>query len=363
MRPSRKPLSHHDVVIVCEGSTTEYNYFCEIRDFITQNITSPTFSSILVIPSNTDAVKSKSGRKTREMAPDASQWRYYMLSEDNENDYQEYRAQPVRYVREAELFLLKKNYDEAWAVYDWDEKPGQNQKKHSKVQPILQRNQGRLFVAFSSYSFEEWILAHFERNTKKFSTSDCSDILGHSYMCGSASADTQYDCHGEKCIAGYLREQGYIPIYSKSDKNLFSTYTLKEGKVSRKAIFNASWLRFKGSRFSSDAYTDVDYLVSKLIDDNYCCEWFSLGESFSFSGTNLQIDKDGTLLKVKNIGKMSFVLTSSNISLTDANGDKNHSVLSGNIIIQPGEDYSVSITEAFSVLRLTNRNKDYFIEI
>lgn len=117
MRQSRKSIDHCDIVIVCEGSTTEYNYFCEIRDYLNMlAIKKSPYTHILIIPGDTDPIIAKSGRPLRKMNPDASQWRYYIMSEENETDYRQYCAQPIRYVREAELFLKYRNYDEAWAV-------------------------------------------------------------------------------------------------------------------------------------------------------------------------------------------------------------------------------------------------------
>ena len=351
------------MIIVCEGSTTEYNYFCEIRDYMMNNVACPAYSYVHIIPGDTDPVTATSGRPLRKMEPDISPWRYYAMCEDNEEDYQYYHSQPVRYVREAELFLEKLCYDEAWAVYDWDEKPGQCQKKHTAVIPILQRNQGKLFVAFSSYSFEEWILAHFEHNITKFSDSDCSDTSGHSYLCGSDNANPLNDCHGTRCIAGYLRLCRYVPQYSKTDKHLFSTYTLDAGKVNRKALFNASWLRFKGKRFSSDAYTDVDVLVCKMLSDDYRCEWFSLGSTFELNGTSLKIVENGDCLEMINEGDKSCLLTPSSFMTVNADGAKAHSLLEHNSLLSPGCSYSVEKSKLDSLLKLSSINKDCFVEI
>lgn len=363
MRRSRKAAIHRDVVIVCEGSTTEYNYFCEVRKYINDNIENPVYTNIRIIPGDSDSVSANSNRPSRVMVPDASKWRYYEMAEESIEEYRKYRAQPVRYVREAELFLKEKFYDEAWAVYDWDEKTNQHQKKHAEVFPLLQRNQGKLFVAFSSYSFEEWILSHFERNEKKFTESDCSDVSKHSYMCGSIKADNENDCHGDKCIAGYIRSRGYIPFYSKGDKSLFSNYTLRGGKVNRYAIFNAAWLRYKGQRFSSDAYTDVDILVRKMLGDDYSCEWHSLDDPFPFGGTVLKIVERDSYLYVKNVGNQSCGLTPSNFVTTNINGQKGHALLDCNYLLRPGECHDIDRRKVEALLKFVSVNSDYIIDI
>lgn len=247
--------------------------------------------------------------------------------------------------------------------YDWDEKLDNRQKKHEEVIPILNRNSGRLSIAFSSYSFEEWILAHFEHNSTKYYESDCSDSFGHSYMCGSTKANPDNDCHGERCIAGYLRSRGYIPFYSKGDKRIFSNITLKEGKISRKALINASWLRSKGSCFSSDAYTTVDILVCKLMAEDYRCDWCRIGSSFAFSRTTLKIvENDGSYI-VQNMGDISIILNSSNIFSTDAGGSMERSLLNIFFLLEPGGCYSIEKNNVDSLLKFSTDNHDVFVEL
>ena len=321
MRRLREAKYHNELVIVCEGSTTEYNYFDEIRNLKEEGrFPSSPYTYIHIIPGDSDYVVETS-RKKRTLYGSKDDCRYFEKGEQSKEEYDKYKSQPVRYVREAELFLKdsESSFDEAWAVYDWDVKPDKPQeKKHKDVMPLLERNAHKLNIAFSSYSFEEWFLMHFEKNDKVFICSDCSDEKDKSYMCGTHKANySGHDCHGTMCIAGLLREKNYIRYYTKEDRNLFTQYTFKNGAFCQKALYNAAWLRSRSKKFCEDPYTNVDELVCRMVGIKQRVIWVKLGDAFPWGGSDITISLESGKLRIENVGSKSCLLRYSNISVTD----------------------------------------------
>lgn len=309
---AKRSISKNEIIIVCEGSSTEYNYFTDLKEYVEKHQDVSPYTFIRILPAVDERVQQNNGRQPRHLMGDKAQLQYYESKEANVADYEKYKAQPVRYVREAELQVIENDYTEGWAVFDWDEKttdPDKKQKKHDSVNPILDRNPGRVFVAFSSYSFEQWLLCHYECCDRKFTVSDHEADSKHSAMCGSPMAVVGKCCDGNDCMAGYLRVKSYIPSYKKEDKSLFTTITLQGNKVSRKALFNASLLRHSfGPRFSERPYTDVDILVCKLINDEFSYHWVSLDVDFLYNDTMLRVTVDGKNITIVNTGSRNCVL-------------------------------------------------------
>lgn len=337
---AKRTINKNEIIIVCEGSSTEYNYFTDLKSHIEKHPDISPYTFIRILPAVDERVQQNNGRQPRHLMGDKQQLQYYESKEANKADYELYKAQPVRYVREAELQVIENDYSEGWAVYDWDEKtpdPDKKQKKHDSVNPILARNTGKLFVAFSSYSFEQWLLCHYECCHHQFTVSDHEADNKHSAMCGSSEAVAGKCCDGKDCMAGYLRMKSYIPQYRKEDKHLFSTETLQGTKVSRKAIFNATLLRHcHGPRFSERPYTDVDILVCKLMGDTFTYHWISPDVEFQCNGTNLRISIDGNHITIINTGSRTCLLAQSKFYWGDEYQDNQEAVYAKTIPLSPG---------------------------
>ena len=173
------------------------------------------------------------------------------------------QAVPLRYVALTQCYdeLYKGIYDELWAVFD---KNGHTHHKEAFELAAKGVNGKKTYIGFSSRSFEEWILLHFEKNQIKFEKTTCA-------LCEDKKNQTS--CHGEMCLVGYLRTN-YLPNYAKSNKNnnlneLMQTLYDKQNV----AFENTAWLRaqMQSELKQSDEkiyllnpYTDVDVLVKKI---------------------------------------------------------------------------------------------------
>lgn len=300
---SSRSLHQDNIVILCEGTKTEYQYFCSIRDYL-NNTNSNRFSDIKIVPVESEMVNPPGSRKKRKLKRDNSGLNlnicYYCLQEDSAQLYEQYKSEPTRFVRETYLFMERGRYKYGWAVYDHDDHP-------DRQNADVQARKWGVKIAFSSRCFEEWLLMHFERNDTIFTTSECKDTNGNEKRCGIGIPDS---CHGEICIGGCLREKNFIPNYKKTDvSNLFTNYTLPRLEQS---LVNSAWLNHLEDGtpyYDRRRYTNVGDLILFLLDRNDCVEWKVFGSSFSFRGTNLCIDKQDDIIVLKNIGKITCITT------------------------------------------------------
>lgn len=302
MARKERQTKKNNIVIVCEGEDTEPAYLEDLKRAI-KNSDGP-YDEIRIVPfgneakmaSARDALLKKHSRKLRTMNSPLVRLsgKFYWVKEEVDVDtYERYKGQPTRYVREAQLFL-EDGYVEAWAVYDQDKFPDHEQAR------ALAESDPNLNIAFTSVSFEEWLLLHFERNEKPFPQSCCKKNK-KDIGCGDHKSGDENDCHGTLCIAGYLRENNLIPDFAKSNTNLFSKYTLKRLNLAR---VNASWVRTLSPDkvvYQQNPYTDFDQLLSKLmgLEDRYI--WIGNAETYIIDRCQIGIsrnfkDKEITLI-------------------------------------------------------------------
>lgn len=292
----RRTTSKNNIVILCEGTDTEVNYFKDLRNYVDYR-----FDEIKILPIVEEKVSHKnSNRKQRQLK---SSSHYYEKEELNNEDYERYRAQPVRYVREVQLIMQEDGYTEGWAVFDKDKFT------HHAEAFELAASVDNLHIAFSSYCIEEWFLTHFERNSRAFTASVCKDVSGKDLGCGTG---VDNDCHGHICLGGYIREHGYIPDYAKNKDSIFQNYTLPRLEH---CYVNAAWIRTLSSSqaiYERNPYTDVDVLVKRLLGDDREHHWHRLDEPFDFCGSELIIYRGDEHLIFNNCGSRSFALNGSN---------------------------------------------------
>lgn len=136
--------------------------------------------------------------------------------------------------------LLEEKDDEAWVVYDKD-----GYTKHDQALELANASP-HVNIAFSSVSFEQWVLLHYERSDKAYAKS--------------------------KNVIEHLRNRNYLQNYSK--RSGFHLFRFLE-KRTHIAIENAAWLRHqmyyklqeaKGRFYEVNPYTTVDRLVGKLMN-------------------------------------------------------------------------------------------------
>lgn len=243
---------------------------------------------------------------------------------------------PLKWVRHARQ-ILSEGVDEAWAVYDKDEHPTHKEALEEAAKVV----DGKCVnVAFSSRSFEYYLLLHFEYIYRAFLQTECGErIKGnkHIFECGTNKMPDK-DCHGSACINGYARSKGYW-TETKSDN---STYPLVKGKLI-KGMVNACRLRCESDAntdvpiYERNPYTDVDRLVGRLIGkvtvpygDNYhICE----------SGLDYVISLIDEGIEIVNHSDKSLLFSKGKITIFDWDNDTIQILNEKSIVIYPQERY------------------------
>lgn len=270
-----------NIVIVCEGTETEYHYLEELKSIVEERLPE-RFSDIRIIPTPKELkeCEQRNHAPKRSLKGSGNSGWYYTQEEELPEDYVRYKQQPTRYVREAQLYLADGSYNEAWAVYDFDNFPD-----HAQARALAEKDE-RLHIAFSSVSFEEWLLLHFELNRTAFQKAVCKkkkkDIL-----CGTGKHAN--DCNGTICVGGRLRSQHFLPDYDKQGDKLFATleHRLEHARI------GAAWTRTlnpKADIWLQNPYTDFDCLVNRLLGYSTDYRWAACGEAVSVMHTQILVD-------------------------------------------------------------------------
>ena len=341
----------NNIVIVCEGTETEYDYFTGLKNYLGD---SGKYYTIKIVPTK-DPEGIQGGnrqRKNRKLNGDRDTLRYYEQVEESRELYDRYHKQPTRYVREAQLFLKDNIYTEAWAVFDNDDFPDlENAFK-------LASTDDNLNIAYSSISFEEWLLHHFERNAKVFDRSECKTD-GKSIGCNKDKG-----CRGEHCIAGRLRAQGYLPDYKKNNKEDKKKdredFFIQTRSHLEQARINAAWMRHlqDGPIYERNPYTDVDKLVARMLEVHTDYEWIRLGEVFTYMGAKIKVTKDEYGVRIHIDG--DCLLTKENLLNIDLSGCK-HRLLPSNLHMSNDISESLPVTEPY--LCFVDGWQTYFIDL
>jgi hypothetical protein len=176
----------------------------------------------------------------------------------------------------------KQDFDELWVVFDKD-----GYTKHKEAFELAEAN--KINIAFSSISFETWILLHFERNHYPFAKS--ANIIHEKFH------------NNDTYLIDYAKS-GYYNVYPKIQHK------------TKTAFENASWLRnwliAKNRRFSVyelNPYTDIDFLVKKLKLDHFVYEYREPDQSLIFEGVEMIFNNvnDEYVIKITNLTNRSLV--------------------------------------------------------
>lgn len=330
----KQPI-HKTMMIICEGTVTEPKYLNDLVAEVKHK--APNYViKILPIPPK-DELEAEVGQSyIRKPSKRKS-----LKAVENEPEHQfipeEFRAQPLEYVWKAKEAL--KVDSEVWAVFDRDEHPALTAAFKLAEDSVDSK---WVNIAFSSRSFEMWLLLHFELNDFPFPKTLCRKRtrLGSGkkrknhdeyFLCGENKGHAE-DCKGTKCITGYMKENALIP--KKSDiKNTRFQGVFKDNV--NYAINNALELRkIVGSKETVtldklDPYTDFDKLVFKLLHIEYDYQWFnSFDVSISKIKFNLSIESNTLTFKVENSSMITYVYIPENFCLLD---------IENNCIVNVGE--------------------------
>lgn len=337
----------NNIVIVCEGSETEAPYFEALKAEV-ERMHPLKYAKILVVPVVEEKIKvsvNRSDKKKRALKP--AERTYWIHQEETQELYNEYCSQPVKYVREAELFMQRDGFVEAWAVFDHDNLDVRYRRKAFEHAETVDN----LNIAFSSVAFEEWILAHFERNSRPFEKAQCKE-RGKAIDCGK---NPDVGCDGNRCLAGYLRKQLYLPDYEKNDHALFDTLRSRFDI----ARINAAWLRHleDGPIYDRNPYTDVDRLVSRLLGIDKEHVWIRFGEEFKYNGTKIKVEKACDKILIKS--ESACVISKDNLISTDLAGNENTPLLKN--LAFSGVSSPIYVNAPY--LQFKSESKSFFIDL
>lgn len=264
-----------------------------------------------------------------EILGDEDEWKY-SVTVDVREIVDGSKTDPVNMVKEAKK--SKKYYDEVWVVFDKDrDRDGQN------LQAIEDASKAKISVAFSSISFEEWVLLHFEKCTTAFQRSDCES---RGQVC---------TCNGTICASTYIKQNHY-PNYVKGKAKLYDDLSDKQDR----ALEFAAWLKYHHSPIANyyllNPYTDVDNLVAQLFELP-TIRYVAINNSFSFEGIDFCVTN---LTKANNVVSISIqTINNSNRTFIFNNVQQNIKLLDANNV-----ELSYNIPQATIINTGDNRTTD-----
>ncbi|MFD0963761.1 RloB family protein [Pseudofulvibacter geojedonensis] len=284
MAKRRKRVPPKTIFIACEGKNTEPIYFERIKE----QIEDENIFALTIYP-------------------------------DRENG--EHKSDPIGLINEA---LDKINeFDEVWVVYDKD-----GYTKHKEALGLAQTeiNGKKVNIAFSSISFEHWVLLHFEKNAIVYNKS--KDIIEQKF----------------------LSNENYFPDYSK--RGDVDIYPVIKG-LTDNAIENSAWLRYmqKSDIASKDVYdvnpfTDVDVLIKKLLRIDEEITFYSIGELLLFNNLSVMVTVDSGELyfEIINSSANSIVLNQVAFSVVKNDGELKQLGFNNQVLL-PNTEYQVQSKE------------------
>lgn len=297
-----KRHSKYVIRIVCEGDKTEPLFFTDLcdqfygdsKDFDVRTIPQP---NIPVEDAGADSSRGNYKGKKRKVKSGGQK----NVAEDEVI----IGVPPLKWVLYARK-IMSEGVDESWAVYDKDEHP-KHEEAMAEANKIIDGK--KVNIAFSSRSFEYYLLLHFEYLYYSFDATECGErIKGKKqiYECGTGK-NPDKDCDGKKCINGYARKHGYW----MESKSSISTFPLVKDKL-LKGMINACRLRTESDSktdepiYKRNPYTNVDILVGRLIGK----ETVSYGTTYTFrdhgSDWSVKLDEKGLNLTNNKNGSEIF---------------------------------------------------------
>ncbi len=304
-----------NLLIVCEGTKTEPDYF----RFIAEKISFPNeiWTNIEISDNKTIPNDIPIQAKTILRNPQKRQFVNLNTRKDYDRNilkelyidiygvsegtskYEEVSAVPLRYVAQAQLIEQRTQlYDDLWAVFD---KNGHSYHDEAYQRAKLVVNNKIVNIGFSSRSFEQWILLHFERSKIAFTKTECKDRKGIPLGCNEVNG-----CKGSICLIGHIRKNTVLKNYAKSNKknDLKGLMKILLSEVKLQSAFeNSEWLRHKmqgelrkcgGRIYELNPYTDVDFLVRNLLAYEKQFIWADFDRIVKFEGLEIKLKKINT---------------------------------------------------------------------
>jgi hypothetical protein len=186
------------------------------------------------------------------------------------------KTDPVNIVKEA--IKSKPHYDEIWVVFDKD-----RQRDDKNEDAFTLASKSKIRIAFSSISFEHWLILHFEKKSFAFQRSDCESR-------STKSNPIVCTCNDTICAKTYLKSTNLYPTFTKGKSLLYDD--IKDRNII--AIENAAWLRSLHTPNTAihllNPYSNVDVLLCELLNIS-TVQFINIADTFIFEGIAITIKK------------------------------------------------------------------------
>ncbi|WP_442846265.1 RloB family protein [Leeuwenhoekiella sp. H156] len=283
-----------NILIVCEGESTEPNYFNHLKDILIDR-ECPISITISPRPPNIDEgneYEKRPGSKTRTLKITEKEKKEELSVVEDQ-----FKAQPIAYVREAQKGLEDGTYEEVWAVYDKDGHP-----KHKEAYDLaLEDFDGKsVNLGFSSISFEFWILLHFEDSKIAFERSMCrSTNPTKYYYCGSDEKH-ENDCSGENCVCGRIVTQKYLSYNGKKKDFDFESYFPNVYDAIKRAVkLEKSYDVNTNLIYNLNPITTIYRLVFELLHfQNIIFTWFQFNQTQNYNKLKITFHRNESEIRI-----------------------------------------------------------------
>lgn len=340
---------NYTILIICEGEKTEPYFFNAIRDELLENKFDNDIRNLIVTiapeplieETNIDAViKHKKKRKKRNTKQ--------VINIDNLEI--EKGQPPLRWVKTAKRELATGAFNEVWTVFDNDNHPAKKEAFEEAEETI---NGNRIKIAYSSRSFEYYLLSHFEQIYKIFNRTDCKFKTGKKDIftrCGT-NLHPEIDCKGDLCINGYAQTKGFWDNTSIINSKNSETYTLIKDKLEI-GFENSSWLRFKSRIIQSQTpiydrnpYLSVDKLIKVLVGNNEVHKWLELDKAYNFTKFSILINIENKSIEMTNTSNTTIILSKNSVFAID---ERDGVMIGERQVINPNETININLPKGLS---------------
>ena len=286
----KKRVPPTSIFIACEGKNTEPIYFEKIKEIVEEDFN----LAITIYPDKNDKIHS---------------------------------CHALGLVEEARSRIDE--FDEVWVVFD---KNGYTKHKEAFDLANQQIYGKKVNIAFSSISFEHWVLLHFEKSDAAFPKS--KDVIERLITCG------------------------YFPEYEK--KTYIDTFSKLQARTEI-ALENSAWLKYRllsaGSLpatpvYQLNPYTDVGVLVKRLLGIDTEVIWSRTGVATIVEDFKITVQYEGLILSIsiENNSTGQYIFNQANIEehvqVQGPTGQVNDFTLTGTKLIVSGAQGNLELNMA-----------------
>ncbi len=315
--------SSYSILFVCEGTVTEPVYFQELEKYLNSNFANIYPDGIKFIiypfpPEHKDVINNETlfTRKKQKL-------NFQVPSKEINGEIEEkYYAEPIRWVRLAQIIGQEGCYDEMWAIFDYDNR---SEKLLSDAFELAVNNAGekKVKIAFSSYSFEYWILLHYQLYQLNLTKSECKDSNGKEIGC-CRIIGLENCCDGEICLGGYLRKNNFEAGYFNKTNNV--DYLKSLNKNLKTAVYNALYIENLEKNIVLEPwqikpFTSVHKIILSLTRNLNYIHWNYNNNKITSAYLDIEINfkSEKFTLHFKPNNKKTILIDSDNINFLNIN--------------------------------------------